>query len=311
MGGVGDEDTYLAKDPFALAGRSVGSWNMPAPRNNAEALWMPALQGGLMGALGGYGRSQAQQAQYVDMQSLLNSPTLLEAFGDNPELAAMVAGSDRPDNFSPKALKNELLLAALTQQKEDKKQELQDELKAKIDLATNPEIIDAEVDKQNRINKGTKANPFAKELLEEGKGILKSEKEDEAISNLFSQAKNIDRIKGALAIPGTSLKSSEAATLEGINANLQLMVQKKLGAEPSDKVRSRVDNLIVDFNDSDAEVDRKEKGMKELFKNMSDVTPLTEALGGTKKLSTGMEDSPKYEIRTGPDGKRYKVILGQ
>lgn len=312
MGGVGDESDYLAKDPFALAGRSVGTWNMPAPKNNSEAWLMPIIQGGLMGALGGYGRSQAQQAQYGDMQSLVQSPLLAGALAQDPELSAMFSGEERPDNFSSKAAKNELLLAALKQtgidEYERKKQDTADELKAKVDLATNPQILDAEVEKARRIAEASKAKDdsglvgipkaLQGEAVKEITTRAVKKETDSFIDDQFKTAKDLKQIYGGLKIPFTSIQTATADKLNGISASLQAKAQQILGNEPSDKMRARIDATIPNWTDSDANIEEKKKAYRQLIAGISSPTPILDQLAPSKEEK---KTSPKPNAASYPN----------
>lgn len=62
---------YYANDPFFTGGLSLARTPTPQARTNAEALWMPALQGLLSGGLIEYGKQQANKTAYDDHRSLL------------------------------------------------------------------------------------------------------------------------------------------------------------------------------------------------------------------------------------------------
>ncbi len=104
-GGLGDEAYYLSQDPFFNAGRSVSGWQYQ-PTTNAEAMWMPALQGLLAGSLSGYGKEQARQQAFEDYSS-------------NPLLAALAGetykAESAPEDWTIRKGKNDLQTAILGQ----------------------------------------------------------------------------------------------------------------------------------------------------------------------------------------------------
>lgn len=225
MGGVGDENTYIAQNPWAQAGRGIAGIQTAAPRNNTEAFLMPFLQSSLAGALSGYGKNQAQQAQYGDLRNLVQSPLLADALAEDPNLTAMFTAEDRPADFSAKAAKNELLLAALKQegidQFERKKQEKQAELEFDIKKAQNQELMDAEAERAR--------------LIEEAKNSVKPEKQFELPPAMLTEtSKSKSLIDESLFI---------AKELENVKSWADLQKSKAFSGLDTDGIALQMKNL--------------------------------------------------------------------
>lgn len=159
--GTPSESDYLADNPFMMAGRGLSQIQVQ-PRTSSEAWWMPAVQGGLSGLLGGYGRASARDSQFQDTKvnplitAQLKDPSALEA---NLSLAAYLSES-APESWSPRQAKTDVLSALLTQQavqdQQAEKAKLAAQLKAKIEERTNPELQAAEA-AQIGLNEAAKA----------------------------------------------------------------------------------------------------------------------------------------------------------
>lgn len=158
-GGLGNEQQYQSQDPYLMGGLSILKSPTPAPRTNSEAILLPLLQGLAGGAMMGYGQSNANNTAYADYKA---SPLLAQLAGQQNigpvangalyanELLHDYSSPTAPEGWTPKIGQQDLGLAALTMQaqQEDaqKKRQAQEELKAKVDLALNPEIRQAKID---------------------------------------------------------------------------------------------------------------------------------------------------------------------
>ena len=140
-----DEKNYLQEDPYFTAGYSIASNKLPAPTTNAEALLGPLVQGLIGGALLGYGRRHAANAEYGDVRaSPLISALQSEGYtnnigpmsdgdlygkelllaGTNPIAATLsdrYASETAPSGWNAKTAKSDLLLAALLKKEEEDK----------------------------------------------------------------------------------------------------------------------------------------------------------------------------------------------
>lgn len=118
-GSLGGEQDYWAQDPFFGAGRSVASWDLPRPTSNAEAIFGPALQGGLAGLLTGYGMKSANQSAYKDYSSILRPLQGQSDFVGPPTEEQALHGylsETAPEGWTPKIGKSDLVLASLMQE---------------------------------------------------------------------------------------------------------------------------------------------------------------------------------------------------
>lgn len=142
LGSVGDENSYLAQDPYYGAARQIASFQTPAARNNTEAFLLPFLQSGISTALAGYGQSNALDSMYADTRTALSSipqssvSSLLADSGaaEDPaqQILAQYSAEERPDSWNAKTGKLDLakaiLTAQATQEAEAKKQTIREEL---------------------------------------------------------------------------------------------------------------------------------------------------------------------------------------
>lgn len=127
MGQIGNENDYLAQDPFYTTGINIAKTPLPAPQDNAQAFFMPVLQGLLSGSLAGYGKSQAKDAQYQAysasplMQALSGTQNvgpvadgaaygqeMLHSYGHTNDAGDIVA----PTGWTPKIGQGDLVLGA-------------------------------------------------------------------------------------------------------------------------------------------------------------------------------------------------------
>lgn len=326
---LGDESFYLNRDPFFMAGNAIQRAPQYAPQNDTEAIVAPILQGLLSGGLMAYGRNNALNTAYDTYSS---SPLLkmLQGYG----------AEERPDNWNPQVGQSDLMMALIGQEaqkdSELKKQSARDDLTKMLmgqgmmlspegGVTTIPGF--AEAAKEISLAKDGSIDGVPKSLqgdfIKEQQGLAQSTKDFKTVNDLFDKAKDLPRTKGAFdpgVIPGLSwvlpknLKSQTAAELDGINSTLQLLVQKKLGAEPSDKVRARLDALMPDWNDTDKEVESKRTGYKDLLSTLGAATPITNQFDAstieTKKPTSIVPEGAQATGRKTRDGRPTYIING-
>lgn len=127
MGNVGTENDYLSQNPFYTSGVNIAKTPLPAPQDNAQAFFMPVLQGLLSGGLAGYGKSQARDSQYQAysasplMQALTGSQNvgpvadgnaygndMIHSYGHTNDAGDIVA----PTGWTPKIGQGDLVMGA-------------------------------------------------------------------------------------------------------------------------------------------------------------------------------------------------------
>lgn len=148
MGDLGEDADYRAQDPFFMAGRSAGGWQYQ-PQTSSEALWMPALQGLLSGALTGYGKESSRQTAYDDarLSSLLQGKSLRPTGAEFGPLGAKDAlvhdytQEDAPEGWTPKIGKADMVFQALREEKRMEAEAKAEELREKFATEFGPEAI--------------------------------------------------------------------------------------------------------------------------------------------------------------------------
>lgn len=164
IGTVGNEQDYLAQDPYYSAGTNILRMQLPRATSNMEAILGPIAQGLIGGYLTGEGKRDATQAQY----DAYRTNPMIRALGEqtdyfkdpnfigpvsptevNDALLHDYTSATAPEGWTPKIGKTDLLLGTITseaaKEAEMKKQAAQDELAAQIQLKTDPKIRDAEI----------------------------------------------------------------------------------------------------------------------------------------------------------------------
>lgn len=297
IGATPSNQEALQQDPWYMSGLGIAKTPLPQAHTNADAIWGPALQGLISGALMGYGKNDAYQSAYDKIKT-------------NPLMSALTASGapvaqgefdysqpDMPEGWTPEAAKPQLILAALAKQQSDeeeqRKRDLQEQIKAKIELATNPDIINAEVSQANRIAEGradaqknllygsTSGIPgmegipksLQSEVMKETNTADKLNKNKALLSDSYDTTKNISSVDSMTPF------SKDAAKFNAARASILASLQSLWKGPMSDQDMKRIEPLLPEKYDSKERIDEKKSRMLKVIEANTDATPLLDSLG--------------------------------
>lgn len=235
---------------------------------------------------------------YQDKQSGLARSLLESAFAGNN----VVQPEDMPDSvFNP--IKNTLSIFN-AQEGLDKRKEIR---QAELDVAKAIAQQKALLELQKNQNGDGRLSQIANlpqalqdDALKQQAQVEQSGKLNSTIDTYFNQAKDIS--SGLALIPGTD----DANKMSGVQIGLTNMLQGLQGREMNDQARQALQPALPDWNDTKDQIEQK----KQLFKQMTNaLTPSTPLFSGATPSGQGSEK--QFEIRTAPNGQRYKVLLGK
>lgn len=235
---------------------------------------------------------------YQDKQSGLARSLLESAFAGNN----VVQPEDMPDSvFNP--IKNTLSVFN-AQEGLDKRKEIR---QAELDVAKAIAQQKALLELQKNQNGDGRLSQIANlpqalqdDALKQQAQVEQSGKLNSTIDTYFNQAKDIS--SGLALIPGTD----DANKMSGVQIGLTNMLQGLQGREMNDQAREALQPALPDWNDTKDQIEQK----KQLFKQMTNaLTPSTPLFSGATQSGQGSEK--QFEIRTAPNGQRYKVLLGK
>jgi hypothetical protein len=280
------EGLYNNQDPFYNAGKAISQSQFAAPTNNTEAFLLPFLQQSLGGALGGYGRYNANQTAYSDISKMLGGMSYPGAvtssvndLGETVE-TPMYGQETAPEGWSSKVGIQDLLLANAAQNAQ---------IEAKAKKAEALSLLDSDMAKakaeyERQVAQGTAQGKAAGEGgfnnsdIKGDLGIKSSVDESLAyVDSVIEQAKKAnDKGKGALGkFSGmVGLPTKEKETLDGIGWSMVGQLDKIQGRETNSDVRKGyVQQFGPQWYDSDAEIERKGQAWKEFLKSAAKSTP--------------------------------------
>lgn len=159
---LGDDNKYLAQDPYFMAGNAVMGVKQPQWQGNSGAILGPILQGLTGGFLKGYGTQDAMQNQYTDYK---NSPIMQALAAPQPGQANFMGplpegqtpgdvatdplhaySSDTvPNGWTPAMGKQDLIMAAIIKSEQQAEAEKKQALQDQIALLTNKDVIAAKI----------------------------------------------------------------------------------------------------------------------------------------------------------------------
>lgn len=230
-GSYGDEDYYRSRDPYFQGGQSVFKWNMPEAQNSTQAFLFPFLQGLMGGALTGYGKKHADQTAYENysanpwLQELAKQERADAPFGPLTEQQAKhdYTSGTKPIGWNTKIGQGDLALATLLarskQEEATKRQELADQLQSKIDLATNPEVLAAQI-KVKRAGR-TGVGGYSAQTIDPEKKAAWVKKLDlsEDESSMIQTQGDLDRVMRAKGIAGEKVRPPSSQETEQLGVN--------------------------------------------------------------------------------------------
>lgn len=323
--GLPDENYFLAQNPFFNAGRSVSSWNLPAPTNNFEAIFGPALQGFLAGTLTGYGKHDARQEAYnvyAPLLSSLNSSrpesapygplTYDDALKVNP-----YASSTMPEGWNARVGQQQLFQALIkadaenefAQKKAEQQGALMNSLMGKglqlapsengggLTIAPIPGYAEALAAQEAAVTQAKNGGvlpgvpaPLKDEATKEIQSIASSKKAENFIHSEFERAKKQSSLEAL--IPG----SSAANEMVGVQTNLRTFLQNYIGREMNTPEQKALMEALPDWNDTNKQIEQKEKGFMGLLKGMTKSTPILDAYGPKIPDSSNQAPPPSGSI---------------
>jgi len=332
------EKASTESNPFRgleTAGEGIGQALLKNAQNydTKDTLIGSALAGLFSGVTGNLADS------YQDKQSGFAREILQQALAGNP--------TERPDGMnsaSYNALQNPLSIFAIGQEMEKKSalQKAQADLQGTLQTEAVKAMINGNPYQQERgealFNKLTGGQqvtqtPGTPEVqIDPYTAALKKYKGSETLAENevktgFSQQQqaaqnqNSASMVGALfdqaaAIPSMSTfnpLSGASEKFESIRTSLIETLQRVRGPEINEPFRKQIEKTLPDWNDTKDIIKQKQASFEQLLKGVSPVTPLANGAApmGTTSGATPSANQPQYEIRTAPNGQKYKVLLGQ
>lgn len=310
LGTVGNENDYLAQDPYYGAARQIASFQPTAPRNNTEAFLMPLLQTGISTALAGYGKRNALDEMYGDTRSVLSSMPGLSssimqqgAESESPasQLLSAYAVEDRPEGWTAKTGKADLAKAILTaqiaQEAEAKQQAAREELAktfaGKGMMLTPKDGITlipgyaqavgatkaAELQAESIPGLSSVPAKLQADAVKEIQAGSQLEQTKNFIKDKFEEAKKVGKVSGAIGSNVPFVTTYAENAFNGIGDSLLVQVDTILGREMNSDVRARMLSLAPKWYDSEGELKRKEKDIIELISSLSPAQPILKSAG--------------------------------
>lgn len=235
---------------------------------------------------------------YQDKQSGLARSLLESAFAGNN----VVQPEDMADSvFNP--IKNTLSIFNAQEGLDKRKEIRQAELDVAKAIAQQKALLELQRNQNGDGRLGQIANlpqALQDDALKQQAQVEQSGKLNSTIDTYFNQAKDISSVKAL--IPGTD----DANKMSGVQIGLTNMLQGLQGREMNDQARQALQPALPDWNDTKDQIEQK----KQLFKQMTNaLTPSTPLFSGATQSGQGSEK--QFEIRTAPNGQRYKVLLGK
>lgn len=332
-GSLGGEQDYWAQDPFFGAGRSVASWDLPRPTSNAEAIFGPALQGGLAGLLTGYGMKSANQSAYKDYSSILRPLQGQSEFVGPPTEDQMLhsyLSETAPEGWTPKIGKSDLVLASLMQEAQreqdlkrlERQYDMEKLLAGKgvaispdgTELTPIPGLAEAEAQasalkKSSEIEAERKAKGTNADLEKLPDGIKTSIAKQNAIVEQASKLGS-ELVKGGESWLGMQgAKRFSGLDKEGVAARISDLVDRviriRTGATAPPEEVDRLTRSIV--GDGTATPEQMGKLLLQ-FAN----SEMENAQAQIDFFDKGLgQEAQSYIIKTAPNGQRYKVLVGK
>lgn len=322
LSGGNMEGLYNNQDPFYSAGKAISQLQLAPSNNNTEAFLLPFLQQAGAGALGGYGRYNANQTAYQDISKMLTGmnyqPTALSAaLGDTGEAAEipLYGQETAPEGWSPKVGLQHLLLA-------NRAQEAQIEAQAKKAAALAefaPEVAAAKSAFEMKVEEGKARGKAAGEGgfnnadIKGDIGTKSSVDESLAyVDQVIAEAKKQnDKGKGAIgAFTGAvGLPTKEKQTLDGIGWSMVGQLDKIQGRETNSDVRAGyVKQFGPQWYDTDAEIERKGQAWKDFLKSAAKSTPALEAARPSLEPTSQIVKAPISQAAAQAELRRRGLI---
>jgi hypothetical protein len=319
----GDTSSYRADDPFYMGGLSLGRLQLQ-PQSSSEAVWGPALQGLIAGALQGYGKKSADDTAYQDYRS---SP-LLAAYSGRPVgsefgpltqedslLAAMhdYTNPERPEGWNAKIGKGDLILAALNDQVAREEAIRKATIQDKFAQEFSPAQIQAEgrkayeIEKQKEAAKGGQIPgvPRGQEgtAIEElgNKGQLKTslklvDEVYEAASKVSSIKAGVEKAAASLPLVGGMVPTPDVDEIDRLTETAILQFDKLMGRELNSDVRARLVQKfgIKPYDSAETRIEKRDL-LKDALKSAAQGTPMLDLLGaGTEKTPVKRPDPAQF-----------------
>lgn len=287
LGNYGSEQDYLAQDPYYAMARGIGSIQYK-PTTNEEALYMPALQGLITGALSGVGRENARQSQYEDLRS---SP-LIQALYQNSDTNPY-ASESAPSDWTSRSGKNDLILAAIQadalQRENERKAQAQSQLENSAALQGlnisdgNVSVIPGALESLRNVSLAREGlNPedssgFGKAgqtaLLKERATASKADSAESVIKDAFDDIKNVDPVQQFNPL------STDYAKMNSAQSAIMTAIQSQWKGPMSDQDVKTVSGLIPGKLTNDQQADILESRLLGVLKANREGTPILDALG--------------------------------
>lgn len=235
---------------------------------------------------------------YQDKQNSLAQKLLVQAATGNNVL-------ERPDGLSPTVfskIQNTGNLFAIDDQIEKSKEIRQAELDVATTVAKQKALLELQKNQYGNGALGQISNlpqALQDDAIKQVATAEQSKKAQDAIDTLFEKAKEIKSWQAA--IPGTTA----ANDMSGVKIGLTNMLQSLQGREMNDQARQALQPALPDWNDTKDQIEQKKILFKQMMGVISPSTPLVSGSAAPSGNGGG------YEIRTAPNGQRYKVLLGK
>lgn len=330
-GQFGDENRYLAEDPFFMGGRALTQMGLPRATTNAEAILGPALLGLSSGLLTGYGRRHANESAWADAQTnpILNPRSqLIGPLEQAQQLqvdANPYAGAEMPPGWNMHKGRNDYLMALLQgesaqeQAVERIKQEGElTKLLAGMGVVRTPEggvvpIAGLSEAQGNAAGYAAEQKALAEKRIKGGgipgvpeaqqaqaqkeiQTVAQKQQSLEFIDKKFKEAKDLTGVSSALSSVSRTFggpPTAKGAALEGIGEAIVFQIDKALGKEINSDVRTRtILSLAPKWWDSPEEIARKDKDMKSFVSSLFDATPILDSIPAASGGATLTKPSP-------------------
>jgi len=258
--------------------------------------------------------------------------SLQKALLENSGVSNIYGQAKAPEGFTPETGRQDLLMALVAKQtlaeSEAKKQAIKDEIASKYGpdvLKYNKDLEAAKADEQIRVETAkaiaqreaegdggndlipsTVPKSLRKSAIEELPLQASKKQAFDAVDKMYGQAKDIKRIKGA--IPATS----ESNELGGQMANMKFIAQRMIGTEPGPKVLADLEKVVVDWNDTDSQVEEKKAAAKRIFESINKPTPILDKFAPKPSPGAAPAPTPTPPTYTDKDliAQGYKKVAG-
>jgi hypothetical protein len=332
-GNLGDESGYLADEPLFASAKNLSQLDTgPSAWGNRkvsgfEQFALPFVKGLLTNYMLKQAKENAQDEYYKDTQQ---SPILrqLEAslqpkgvgpVADGNQYAAILedntkapqgsplaeallgkfSSEERPDGFTAKAMKTEMLGALLEKSQEEEKAKIREALAAEMEkmrlktqLERSPEALTF-IEKEAKAKKAGELAAEGGSSLPELKGVPlrfteeaqkeltdreKARATEQYINELYDKALNTSTLSSLK--PG----SKEASTFEGVTESLLTYKDFVTGKESSEPARKSLRTSIgVTAGDTKEQIEEKRQRALDLFRNLGKPTPILDSVQGKTK----------------------------